>query len=164
MAQESTMTTEKSTPHDTPSTADTELRALYRQLVDAWNRRNADAYAHLFAEDGAVVGFDGSEMTGSAEIAATLRKIFTDHATGVYRGKIRGVRMLAPDVGLLRAIAGIVPAGQTDLDPKLNSVQSLVAIRHDEQWRIVLFHNTPAQLHGRPEMVEQMTEELRREA
>ena len=160
---------------NTQSNADeTALRALYRQILDAWNQRNADAYAKLFAGDGAVVGFDGSEMTGSVEIVTTLRKIFADHATGVYRGKVRGVRMLSLEVGLLRAIAGMAPAGQMDLDPKLNSVQSLVAVRHDtdgpqgsppaaDQWRIALFHNTPAQLHGRPEMVEQMTEELRRE-
>jgi uncharacterized protein (TIGR02246 family) len=91
-------------------TADTEIRALYQQLPDAWNRRDRDAYAKLFGEDSSVVGFDGTEMTGSAEIATTLRKIFTDHATGVYRGKVRGVRMLSPDVALLRAITGLVPA------------------------------------------------------
>jgi hypothetical protein len=28
------------------------------------------------------------------------------------------------------------------------------------QWRIVLFQNTPAQFHGRPSLVEEMTREL----
>ncbi|MGZ4033139.1 MAG: SgcJ/EcaC family oxidoreductase, partial [Tumebacillaceae bacterium] len=28
-------------------------------------------------------------------------------------------------------------------------------------WQIALFQNTPAQFHGRPELVEQMTAELR---
>ena len=156
------MTSQTSTPHVTPPTPTAEIRALYQQVLDSWNRRDADAYAKPFGEDGSVVGFDGSEMTGSAEIAATLGKIFKDHATGAYRGIVRCVRMLTPDVGLLRAIAGIVPAGQSDIEPKLNSVQSLVAVSHDGVWRIAHFHNTPAQLHGRPEAVAQMTEELRR--
>jgi hypothetical protein len=55
----------------------------------------------------------------------------------------------------------MVPPSQSDLDPKLNAIQTLIAVRRDGQWRIVLFQNTPAQLHGRPELVQEMTEELR---
>jgi hypothetical protein len=40
-------------------------------------------------------------------------------------------------------------------------IQTLIAVKRDGQWRIVLFQNTPAQLHGRPELVQAMTEELR---
>jgi hypothetical protein len=29
------------------------------------------------------------------------------------------------------------------------------------KWRIALFQNTPAQFHGRPELVQQLTEQLR---
>ncbi len=39
---------------------------------------------------------------------------------------------------------------------------TLVAVKSDGKWRILLFQNTPAQFHGRPELVQQMTEELRR--
>jgi len=36
-----------------------------------------------------------------------------------------------------------------------------VVPEHDEgRWRIVLLQNTPAQFHGRPELVEDMTREL----
>ena len=49
----------------------------------------------------------------------------------------------------------------TDLDPQLNAVQTVVAAKRNGEWRIVLFQNTPAQLHGRPELVREMTEELR---
>jgi uncharacterized protein (TIGR02246 family) len=35
---------------------------LYLDLLAAWNARSADAFAMLFAEDGHVVGFDGSPM------------------------------------------------------------------------------------------------------
>ena len=100
-------------------------------------------------------------MAGQAEIASTLRQIFTDHLTGIYLSRVREVRLLSPGVALLRAVAGIVPHGQSDINPALNAHQTLVATKHDDQWRVMLFQNTPAQFHGRPDLVQQLTEELR---
>ena len=55
----------------------------------------------------------------------------------------------------------MVPPGQSDLNPAVNTVQTVVAAKRDGRWRIVLFQNTPAQFHGRPELAQQLTEELR---
>jgi uncharacterized protein (TIGR02246 family) len=134
---------------------------LYVALLDAWNRHDAAAYAALFTEDGYVVGFDGSEMNGPDEIERSLAGIFADHATGRYVGKVKDERTVSDDVATLRAVAGLVPAGHADLNPDLNAIQSLVARREGTAWRIVLFQNTPAQFHGRPEAVEALTNELR---
>ncbi len=38
--------------------------ALYRQRLEAWNKRAADDFAAAFTEDGHVVGFDGSLLNG----------------------------------------------------------------------------------------------------
>jgi uncharacterized protein (TIGR02246 family) len=138
-----------------------EVADLYDALLDAWNRHDAAAYAALFAEDGYVVGFDGSEMNGRDEIEQSLTEIFADHETGRYVGKVRDQRTVCDDVALLHTVAGLVAAGKTDLNPDLNAVQTLVARRDDETWRIVQFQNTPVQLHGRPEAVEALTNELR---
>ena len=135
--------------------------ALYRELIESWNKRRADAFAALFTPDGESIGFDGSQMSGRAEIGATLSGIFANHVTAPYVVKIRGVHLLSPDVAILRAISGMVPPGQSDINPAVNTLHSLVAVKHDGQWRIALFQNTPAQFHGRPELVQQMTEELR---
>jgi uncharacterized protein (TIGR02246 family) len=70
-------------------------------------------------------------------------------------------QFLTPEVAILRAVAGMVPPGQSDLNPAVNAVQTLVAAKHDGRWRIALFQNTPAQFHGRPELAQQLTEELR---
>ena len=136
------------------------MEELYRRIIDAWNAGDADAFAAAFLDDGEVVGFDGSQLAGRAAIAAELGRIFADHPTGRYVAKVRSVRSLAPDVALLRAVAGMVPAGQSDLKPELNAVQALLAIRRDAGWRAVLFQNTPAQFHGRPDLVEALTAEL----
>lgn len=157
------MSEQSTLPQDAASADEIAVRALYRQLLDSWNRHDADAFAALFAEDGEVIGFDGSEMRGRAEIAATLRQIFADHVTAAYVSKVKSARLLSPDVAVLRAIVGMVPPGQSDLNSAVNAHQTLIAAKQGETWRIALFQNTPAQFHGRPELVRQMTEELRQE-
>jgi uncharacterized protein (TIGR02246 family) len=134
---------------------------LYYALLDAWNRHDAPAYAALFTEDGYVVGFDGSEMNGREEIERSLAAIFADHETGRNVANVRRERTASDDVALLHAVAGLVPAGQADLNPKLNAIQTLVARREDDTWRVVQFQNTPAQFHGRPDAAEALTNELR---
>jgi uncharacterized protein (TIGR02246 family) len=142
-------------------TADLEasVRALYADLIDAWNRRDAKAFAHLFADDGNMVGFDGSQAT-APDIEGHLQPIFTDHPTARYVVRVREVRPLGAQAAVLRAIAGMVPPGQDQLNPDLNAVQAVTAEEFDGRWRIVLFQNTPAQYHGRPDLVERHTAEL----
>lgn len=140
---------------------ESEIHSLYQKLLASWNRRSAGDFASLFAEDGNVVGFDGSMNNGRAEIEADLRRIFADHQPAAFVGKVRGVRFLAPEVAVLRAVAGMVPPGQSDLKPEVNAIQTLIAARQDGRWRIAVFQNTPAAFHGRPELSEKLTEELR---
>jgi len=148
-------------PEHSPSTDETGVRELYQQLLDGWNKRSADVMADPFDEEGELIGFDGSHFTGRTEIASHLRQIFADHPTAAFVAKICGVRFLGPEVAILRAIAGMVPPGQTDIEPKLNTHHTLVAVKREGKWHIALFQNTPAQFHGRPELVQKMTEELR---
>ncbi len=138
-----------------------EVRSLYRELLDAWNARDAGAMAALFAPDGGVVGFDGSSHEGPEGIRADLGRIFAHHPTASFVGKVRSVRPLSADVALLRAVAGMVPPGASALNPDVNAVQTLVAVRLEGGWRIASFQNTPAAFHGRPDLVERLTEELR---
>lgn len=137
------------------------VRALYEGVLDAWNRRNAEEMAAPFAEQCLLIGFDGSTMHSRDEVAGAMAAVFTDHATGVYVGKVRSVQVVAPGVVLLLAATGVVPAGASDLNPALNAWQSVVAQQVEDGWQIVQMQTTPAQFHGRPERVAQLTEELR---
>ena len=148
-------------PQDSPSPDEIKVRELYRQMMDGWNKRSAAAFAAPIAEDGDLIGFDGSQLIGRSEIVSMLQRIFADHPTVPYVSKVKSVRFLSPEVAVLRAIVGMIPPAQPDLDPNLNALQTLIASKRDGQWRIVLFQNTPAQFHGRPDLVQQMTEELR---
>ncbi len=155
------MSSQAMQPADAPPSDEAEVRALYRGMLDNWNRRSAEGIGALYAEDAAVVGFDGSQMNGRAEVEQSMRQIFADHVTATYVGKVREVRFLTPEVAVLRAVVGMVPPGQSDLNPAVNAVQTLVAVRRGGRWHIALFQNTPAQFHGRPELAEQLTQELR---
>lgn len=67
------------------------VRELYEELLRAWNRRDAHAYAALFTPDAAMIGFDGSQVRGS-EVEGHLAPIFADHPTAAYVWKVREVR------------------------------------------------------------------------
>lgn len=138
-----------------------EVDALYHHLLRAWDQRQAKDFAALFVEAGHVVGFDGSVMDSRAAIEAELTQIFGDHPTPPFIAKVRKTSFSAPGTALLSAVAGMVPPGRSELEPKLNAVQTLVAVKEGGQWRIALFQNTPAAFHGRPELAEQLTAELR---
>lgn len=142
-------------------TTPAEIENLYRGVLDSWNKRSAENMAALFADDANVVGFDGSPMNGRAEIESTMRQIFADHPTAAYVGKVREIRFLTPDVAVLRAVVGMIPPGKSDINPAVNAIQTLVAMNQNGQWRVAVYHNTPAAFHGRPEMSEALTEELR---
>ena len=143
------------------ATEGSQVRLLYQELLKAWNEKNARKMADLIAENGNLVGFDGSQIDGRRQVESVLGKIFADHPTAAYVSIVRELRLLSPDVALLRAVAGMVPPGQSDINPAVNAVQSLIAAKEQGRWRIALFHNTPAAFHGRPELSEQLTEELR---
>lgn len=55
----------------------------------------------------------------------------------------------------------MIPQEQIDINPNLNAHHTLIAVKVHGDWRIRLFQNTPAQFHGRPELVQSMTLELR---
>jgi uncharacterized protein (TIGR02246 family) len=134
---------------------------LYWTLLGRWNARDASGFAALFEDEGHTIGFDGSEMHGRSEIERTLGEIFADHETTSYVAKICEVRFIGEDLALLRAVAGMVPAGRSALNPDTNAIQVLLATRTDTAWQVALFQNTPAQYHGRPETAEALTAELR---
>jgi uncharacterized protein (TIGR02246 family) len=146
-----------------PSHDEGDVRVLYRALLERWNERNAEGYAALCLEDAHIVGFDGSQMDGRAQIADELAQIFAHHPTAAYVAKVRGVDFLAVGVAVLRAVAGMIPPGKADINPAVNAIQTLVAAKRDGRWQVALFHNTPAAFHGRPELGEKLTDELRRE-
>lgn len=116
------MNTQTNSLQPSSSSDETAIRALYQQLLDCWNKRDARRFAAVFTRDGNNVGFDGSPINGQAEIESVIGQIFADHMTAAYVGKIREVRFLTPEVAVLRAVASMVPPGQSDINPAVNAI------------------------------------------
>lgn len=144
-----------------PGNDEDQVRALYHSMIERWNQRNAQKMAAAFASDGQIIGFDGTQHLGQAEIEQTVGQIFKDHVTPPFVRVIKRLRFLTPEVAHLHAIAGMIPPQKSELEPKLNCLQTMIALKKDGHWKVALFQSTPAQFHGRPEALEAMTLELK---
>ena len=120
-------------------------------------------FAALFADDGVAVGFDGSEMAGRDAIEGQLGEIFAGHETGAYVGMVRDVRRLGSRrrrcctrsrAWCRRAIRRRPGAQRRAGAGRRGALGHLAA---------VLYQNTPGPFHGRPELCERLSEELRHE-
>jgi uncharacterized protein (TIGR02246 family) len=111
--------------------------------------------------DGNLVGYDGSQADSRSTIEDHLRPIFADHPTAAYVAKVREIRMLSSNVGILRAVVGMIPPGSDDVNSAGNTIQTLVAVQNADGWQATLFQSTPAAWHGRPQDSAALTEELR---
>jgi uncharacterized protein (TIGR02246 family) len=146
---------------DKRTQASQDVELLYHALLKAWNDKNAEQFAALFLDNSKVVGFDGSQMDGPEAIEREVGKLFACHPTPAFVTKVKKVRFLYDETAIVDAITGMIPRGQTDIDPSLNSVHSMIATWHRGQWRIAHFQSTPAAFHGRPDLSSQLTAELR---
>lgn len=140
-----------------------QVRDLLARLMAGWNAGSGEGFAAPFAEDGEQVAFDGTRFRGRDEIASSHQQLFDRFLKGSRLvGRVTDVKFLTPGVAVAHAIGGTVMPGETDIDPERNSVQTLVAVKLDGEWRIAAFHNSRAQFMGRAEKVAEFTAELRR--
>ena len=109
-----------------------------------------------------MIGFDGSIMSGSSDVEEIIGAIFAHHQTAAYVAIVKEARVLSVDTMMLMAVAGMVPAGKTDINPAFNAIQCITAVRNVNDWKIALFQNTPLALHGQDDIRDKITEDLRR--
>lgn len=139
-----------------------EIYDLFDTLISAWNSHDAQGYADLFDEEGVIIGFDGTAIDGRTAIQSEVHDTFSE-PTPTFVSVIQDVRFPSPDTALLRAAVGVVMPGASDIHPPANAVQSMMAKKRDHTWRIVLLQLTPAAFHGRPDAVEALNTELRKQ-
>jgi uncharacterized protein (TIGR02246 family) len=134
-------------------------------MIDGWNKGDGDSFASPFAEDGDLVGFDGTHLNGRQQIASFHQQLLDTYVKGSRLvGKIRNVRFLTPDVAIMHVVGGTIMKGQTDIEPERNSIHTLVFKKvNGDKWCVAAFQNTRAQYIGRPDMSNELTEELRKE-
>jgi uncharacterized protein (TIGR02246 family) len=140
------------------------VRALYTDLLRCWNSEDAVRFASLFVADGTIIIYDGTLLSGRAEIAAQFGTIFKRFDTPTFVQIVRKVRFLSHDMAILYGAVGMYSLPELLINPTLNAMQTLLAQRRDDGWRIAHFQNTRADFPGRPDLVAAMTRALQREA
>jgi uncharacterized protein (TIGR02246 family) len=139
------------TPEPTGTEADTaELNALYRGVLEGWNRGSGEAFAAGWTDDGHQIAFDGTHFASRAEIARFHDELFHTHLKGTRLvGRVTGVLFPAPDVAVLHARGSTIMAGAEEPTPERDSIQTVVAVRRDGEWKIQAFQNTRIRPMGR---------------
>ncbi len=120
-----------------------QLRALYGQLMDGWNRGSAEAFAAPFADELDFIAFDGVRFRTRDELVRSHDPLFRTHLKGTRLvGAVTDIRFLGETVAVLHARGGTIPRGKAAPAPERDSVQTLVAVKREDRWQLVAFQNT----------------------
>jgi uncharacterized protein (TIGR02246 family) len=105
---------------------------LVDAFVKAYNAKDARAIASQFAEDGRIVGPDGSVAEGRPAIERRYREAFEDDPDARIAVTSESIRLLAPDVALEEGRAAI-RSGNADSAAKAGRYHALY-VRRDGRW------------------------------
>ena len=130
-----------------PAEADA-VKALMVQTTEAFNRRDAKAWARFCTPDAQLVTVRGESMQGIGAIEKGLATVFETRARRAMLETLDiSVRFIRPDVALAHVtneMHGLLsPEGQTLAPHRELSIRVLV--KDQGVWRITAFHNTMLQ-------------------
>jgi uncharacterized protein (TIGR02246 family) len=122
-----------------------QIRELQTRQADAWNHRDAAAYASLFTDDGDIVNVLGWYWRNPAEIRSKLEAAFAFvfHDSTLTITDVQ-VRLLEPTIAVAHvwwAMEGAkAPPGAPA--PPRHGVELQVLSKHSGRWLIASFQNT----------------------
>jgi uncharacterized protein (TIGR02246 family) len=124
-------------------TDESAVRSLYDELIAGWNEGSGRRFAAAFTVDGDLVAFDGTHLHGRQVIEEFQQMLFDKWLKGSrLTGGVSEVRFLGPDTAVVHAVGGTIKRGKTKPGRARDSIQTLVAHRTGEGWRIAAFQNT----------------------
>ncbi|BCA52963.1 hypothetical protein W02_01030 [Nitrospira sp. KM1] len=123
--------------------SDESIHRLYDRLIEGWNAGSGEAFASVFADDGDLIGFDGSHFKGRDQIGSFHQRLLDTHMKGSRLvGRIMSVRFVSPHAAVLHAIGSTIMPGASRPSPSRDSIQTMVVIHRDGEWRLAAFQNT----------------------
>ena len=125
------------------STDEKALHDLFQQMRDGWNQGNGQAFAASFTEDADYIVVNGTYLKGRQAIAAAHQQLFETRFRGSrLEGFVKNIRFLSDDIALLHEHGRPQVSGQAVPAPEQYSIQTLIGIRQDDEWRVTAFQNT----------------------
>src|SRR4051794_13162407 len=120
-----------------PSAADEEaIRAIHRQMIDAWNQGSGESFAAPFTDDADFVVFEGTHLKGQQEIARFTQQIFDTVVKGTHlEGEVKFVRFLSPELAVMHSVVRTILLGQAEASPSRDSMEMYVVTKRDGSWQ-----------------------------
>jgi len=118
------------------------IRALFEQMLEGWNKGSGKLFAEPFEDEAIFIAFDGSQTKGRANIERGHQELFDKWLQGSQLvGEIINIRFLSADVALVHSTGNTILKGKEKPSPERESIQTLVAVRKDNDWKFTAFHN-----------------------
>jgi uncharacterized protein (TIGR02246 family) len=123
------------------------IRQLFQNLVTSWNKGDGGAYAAQFTEDSDYIAFDGTHFKGRKANAENHQKLFDTFLKGstLEEQRITDLRFITPDVALLHMVGTVKLRWQKKPAPGRSSIQTLIAVKQNGEWKFAAFQNTRIQ-------------------
>ena len=124
------------------------IQELLDELIDAWNRGDANAFGAHYRSDATFTNVNGSFYIGRDEFNLRHEEVFR----GVFKNttlalKVRALRLVRPDVAIVDLEVGIFgchaqpPGIKTGADGALRTCLLMVLTRDLGKWCIAAYHN-----------------------
>ncbi len=124
------------------------IQRLLDELVDAWNRGDANAYGARYRDDATFTNVNGMFHIDREEFNRRHDEIFR----GVLKGSTitlmpRKIRFIGPDVAVVDLDCGVFgtkvqpPGVQRGTDGSLHTSLMLVLVKESGSWWIAAYHN-----------------------
>jgi uncharacterized protein (TIGR02246 family) len=122
---------------------ETEIKQLFQNIKEAWNKGDAELYTSYFTENCDYVTFDGQHLKGRQANAEIHNKLFTGLLRGSkLTGEIKTIRFLTPEIAIYHSIGAVQLGFQKQESTNRLSINTNVVIKENGNWRISVFQNT----------------------
>lgn len=117
------------------------LQKASEDFVIAYNKKDAEAIANLFTEDGEMVDLSGDDMSsGREEIRERYEEVFEDEQAPSVAIEVGSVRLVAPGVAVEDGTAHFTPPG--DDEPARSITYTAVLTKAaDASWKVASSRN-----------------------
>jgi uncharacterized protein (TIGR02246 family) len=121
------------------------LEQLERRQAEAWANGDGTAWAATFTEDADFIDWMGGHLDGRAAIAESFQQGFDTFMAGTRLStpEKRQVRFVTPDLAFIVTNGTcVLQPGATQCLKEDLSIQTRLAVRHEQNWLFTSFHNS----------------------
>ena len=134
--------------HSADPAAESEIRQLLDDEVNAWNSGDAVAFSKYFAADGTFTNIVGQFMVGHEGFLRQHEFVFRTLFTGTsLQQEVTALQLVNSNVAIVETLTSVAGLTQPPPGALFDSAGSLrtrllqVLVRRDDHWEIVAYHN-----------------------